>query len=798
MRSFSVPLFWVLVVTQGWIHRSTCGQSVSAFLDQHCAECHDADVQKGGLDLTALSLEHLEPEAMAKWVRVFDRVMAGEMPPEKKERPPELAQDAFLAGLAECLVTADEARKGTVLRRLNRVEFENTLNDLFGTRVKVAAMLPEDGRAHEFDNVGEALGMSMVHLQRYMQAIDVVLDAAIAKTQSPPEVKRIEASYATDQDSQKFIGQQWLKRPDGAVVFFQPTGYPSGTLKSANVREAGWYQVRVTGYAWQSETPVTFELNTDTFERGGEKPNLGYFSFKPGEPQTVEVKAWLPARYMIQIRPWGISDAKFDIKNKGVKNYPGQGLAIQSVEIEGPLADDFPGPGHRLLFDGLNRHLDPKANPKNPQFVIESADPSSDVTPVLQRVATAAFRRSVEVAELEDFRALFADEMSRGSSFEAALRSAVKAIFCSPEFLYLRERSGYLDSHAIASRLSYFLTRTGPDGGLRKDADEGKLHTNPAVLMGHAARLMKTEHFERFVVDFTDAWLNLRDIDFTQPDQILFPEFDQFLRNSMLSETRAYFRELIEKNLPVTHLVKSDFAMLNNRLAQHYGIDGVEGTDVRRVSLPPDSVRGSFIGQGSVLKVSANGTNTSPVMRGIWLVERIFGQTPPPPPPGVPGVEPDIRGATTLRELLVKHRDQANCRACHEGIDPPGFALESFNPIGGWRERYRSLGEGEKVDAVVSGKKVRYKLGPSVDASGQMKGGAAFGGFKEFQDLVAADDRTLTKTLATKLLTFATGREMGFSDREEIDRITAESAKNGHRIGDLVRLVITSEIFRKK
>ncbi|MCB1224380.1 MAG: DUF1588 domain-containing protein, partial [Verrucomicrobiales bacterium] len=193
-----------------------------------------------------------------------------------------------------------------------------------------------------------------------------------------------------------------------------------------------------------------------------------------------------------------------------------------------------------------------------------------------------------------------------------------------------------------------------------------------------------------------------------------------------------------------------------------------------------------------------NGTNTSPVMRGVWLLERIFGQTPPPPPPGVPGVEPDIRGATTLREILVKHRDQANCRACHEGIDPPGFAMESFNPIGGWRERYRSLGEGDKVDVTAGGKKVRYKLGLPVDASGAMKDGRAFTGFHEFQALLEKEPAMLARTLLVKLLTFASGRELGFSDRAEVDRLVRESAKNHFRVGEMMRLVVGSRIFQEK
>jgi hypothetical protein len=198
------------------------------------------------------------------------------------------------------------------------------------------------------------------------------------------------------------------------------------------------------------------------------------------------------------------------------------------------------------------------------------------------------------------------------------------------------------------------------------------------------------------------------------------------------------------------------------------------------------------------LKVSANGTNTSPVVRGVWVMERICGQTPPPPPAGVPGVEPDIRGASTLRELLAKHRNMDACRSCHSMIDPPGFALESFNPIGGWRKNFRSLGEGERVDLEVNGRRVRYRIGPKVDASGQLPDGTEFNGFQEFRDLLVRDEEMLARTLATKLLTFATGRELGFSDRPVIDAIVRKSTAKGHAVRDIIELVVMSEIFRSK
>ncbi|MEM7603188.1 MAG: DUF1592 domain-containing protein, partial [Verrucomicrobiota bacterium] len=356
-----------------------------------------------------------------------------------------------------------------------------------------------------------------------------------------------------------------------------------------------------------------------------------------------------------------------------------------------------------------------------------------------------------------------------------------------------------LSDQALAARLSYFLTRTLPDEELRLAASEGSLTSKPEALGEHVDRLITSEHFERFITDFTNGWLDLRDIEFTTPDERLFPEFDSYLQDSMLSETRSFFHELIRSNLDVSHLVKSDFSMLNWRLAEHYGISNTSSPTVTKTAIPNGVPRGGLLSQASILKVSANGTNTSPVLRGVWINERILGKHPAPPPPGIPGVEPDIRGAETIRDLLDKHRDSDSCQACHEMIDPPGFALESFNPIGGWRESFRSLGEGERpAERMVGSKQIRYKFGPPVDSSGVLQDGRSFSGFEDYRSLIAEDSNQLARALITHFLTFSTGRKMGFSDRPEIERLVQRSAESGHGVRDLIHLTVDSEIFRHK
>ena len=264
-----------------------------AFLQRHCFDCHAGETQEGGLDLEKLGGDLADAGQFARWEQVHDRIASGEMPPQDSKQPPADERSAFVKTLAADLTTAHAARKGTVLRRLNRREYENTLNDLFGTNLKLAQLLPADGRSHEFENVGEALGISLVQMQRYLECADAVLNEAIAKRPEPPESKIVRASYADTRGGEQWLGKIWLKRDDGAVVFFRAFGYPTGMLREANVQQDGWYKVRVTGYAYQSDKPITFSVGATTFARGVEQPTFGYYSLPPGEPTTIELKVWI-------------------------------------------------------------------------------------------------------------------------------------------------------------------------------------------------------------------------------------------------------------------------------------------------------------------------------------------------------------------------------------------------------------------------------------------------------------------------------------------------------------------------
>jgi hypothetical protein len=390
--------------------------------------------------------------------------------------------------------------------------------------------------------------------------------------------------------------------------------------------------------------------------------------------------------------------------------------------------------------------------------------------------------------------ALVKSQLAAKQSFEKAVRVGLMAILISPDFLFMNEKPGKLDDFALASRLSYFLWSTMPDEELLALAEKGKL-AQPETLHDQVERMLKHPKAAAFTENFVGQWLGLRDIDFTEPSFILYPEYDSMLRVAMVKETELFFAEVLKKDLPLTNFVASDFTFLNARLAKHYGIAGVVGSEMRRVKLPSESHRGGVLTMASVLKVTANGTTTSPVVRGAWVLDRILGTPPPKPPPDVPIIEPDIRGATTIREQLAKHRAVASCAACHEKIDPPGFALESFDVIGGWRDNYRTTGNGKPV--VVDGRRMPYHEGKKVDPS-DVFNGAKFTNVDEFKQLLLKNKDQLARALAEKLLTYATGSLPGFVDRAAVDEIVKAVRAKNYGFRTLVHEVVKSKVFQNK
>jgi hypothetical protein len=485
------------------------------------------------------------------------------------------------------------------------------------------------------------------------------------------------------------------------------------------------------------------------------------------------------------------------------------GVAFKWLEVEGPIIDQWPGAGHRLMFGDLPM----KDRPEGGVEVL-SEHPHADAERLLRGFMKAAYRRAFPESEVQRFLVVVDSALKAGQPFAEAMIAGYSAVLCSPDFTCVEEKPGRLDDDALASRLAFFLWNSPPDEELRSLAARGELH-KPEVLTAQAERMLgDREKSRRFVDAFLDYWLDLRKIVATAPDATLYPDYylDDLLTESADLETRAFFEELLRGDLPASNIVSSDFAMLNERLADLYGVPGVKGVAIRRVPLPPDSVRGGLMTQASVLKVTANGTTTSPVLRGAWIMERVLGKPPSPQPAGVGAIEPDIRGATTIRQQLEKHRAQASCASCHSKMDPAGFALENFDVMGGWRPRYRAVG-GSAANAGApnakaaeppvpgfghNGQPFEFHLGPAVDPSATLPDGRSFEDVRGLKKLLLADQRQVARNLVEQMIAYSTGASVRFGDRAAVEAILDRTAKGSFGVRSLIREIVTSEIFGMK
>jgi hypothetical protein len=755
------------------------------FLQKHCFECHDADTQKGKLRLDTLVADFASPPTAETWGKVFAQLEKREMPPKKKSQPSDAERQAVLDWLGRELRVAVAARQqaeGRVaLRRMNRLEYQHTMHDLLGIEVNLVELLPEDGAAHGFDKVSSALTLSPVQVEKYLEAADVALDAAIGIGPKPAFVQQ---RFAATNLLANWDGKSHRPLPDGGIALFN-SGYSPTELRKFRAPAPGRYRIRISASGFQTDgKPATFRVYGGSFGVGGKTKLLGHFEVPADKPTVVEMVERLDGRGdTLKV----ISYGTIPWQNKA-EEYTGPGFAIQWLEVEGPLdAKDWPpAPRRQLLGD---------ADLERGTF--------ADAERILKQFAPRAFRRPVSEADLAPYLALVRERLDKGVEFGDALRVGLKAILVSPRFLMLDEQPGKLDGHALAARLSYFLWSTMPDAELLAAAAKGDL-AKPAVLRAQTERLLKHPKARAFTEDFTGQWLALRNIEFTTPDARLYPEFDELLQVSMLRETHAFFDELLTKDLSVLNFVESDFAMLNSRLAKHYGIPDVNGLDIRRVALRPEWHRGGVMTHASVLKVSANGTTTSPVLRGVWLLDRILGRPAPPPPPNVPAVEPDIRGAKSIREQLAKHREVESCAGCHARIDPLGFALESYDVIGGWRERYRISPAPNQRNGVewftlnVNQRDLRLALGPKVDPGDTLADGRQFRDLAELKRLLLADPDSLARGLAEKLLIYATGHGLEFTDEVVLPDLVRKARAQKYGLRALIHEVVGSPTFQSK
>ena len=871
-----------LVLAPGIAFSAELPGPVRKFIATNCLACHDSNTKSGGIDLAALPPEFSDPATFSRWVKIHDRVKSGEMPPPKEvEPPPAKDRESMVKSLADLLTAADSARQraeGRVpMRRLNRTEYENTMRDLFSLAgLQVKELLPEDGRADGSDKASVALEISPVQLRKYMEAADYVLDEAIAHEARPmvfhERFRRIgglaqfgECSFPITKGRVDMSAVERIRPRDGSpglhlrdfAPFLQAMdslgiithARPAwdAVVENFSPFHSGFYRLKTSVWSFnynKGEIGQTDRMQSIALTANGRV--LAYLDAPSMQPREHELVLWLNEAETLELNPASLW-ANFNT----AYNHEGPGVAVDYVDVEGPLHETWPPASHRRLFGNLPiaeltyekdreyprqpvklarrpgfrpDHTDGKEFQKwQSIWTAASSRPKEDASRLLKDFLPRAFRRPVTAEEIDVYVKIAHDLIDAGDYFETAMRAAYRVALCSPDFLFIQEIPGSaspldpmaLDQHAVATRLSYFLWNSLPDDELLALANNKQLHSR--ALTQQIDRMLADSRSDRFVEDFLDQWLDLRKINFTSPEARLYPEFRPDLRDAMLAESRAFFREMLDHDLGVGQAIDSNFLMVNQRLAEHYRVGAIQGTAIRRTTKPAGSPYGGFITQAAVLKVTANGTTTSPVTRGAWLMDRILGRPPNPPPPDIAAIDPDIRGTTTVRQQLDAHRNHAVCAGCHAKMDPPGFALESFDVIGGWRTLYRFTGEKPATEETPRlGKdpvkndflgvlpnqwvhvvnNVRYGL--PVDASGTTSDGRAFKDITEFKRILFAEEEQIARNLTERLIQYGTGTRVSFADRSQVETILNRTRDGHFGLRSLICETIYSPLFRRK
>lgn len=860
---------------------------VETFVEKHCIECHNAETKSGGLSFSEITFELDNRPTSHRWVRIHDRVLAGEMPPKNSEIPAESEKSGFVQTIQTSLIVAEQKRRGqngrSIIRRMNRNEFENTLRDLLDVPwLEVKELLPDDGRADGYTKSAAALDVSPVLLAKYAEAIDVALNAAVAKWSVPPEVERI-TLFANQQYDYKVLmsgGDAVMLTPD---MKYDDSRFPmpSATNADGNYPGGKWSfggkypglgdaerdgafnegstvgMTRTFGEAFAGRFnyapvhPGRYQVGVSAWsywwDKGEVKPSprsgavgvycgsklLGFVDALSLKPTYSELQVDLSPTNENHLRAAGASflDAHVYFSQGQIKAYSGAGVAIDKLTITGPLYDEWPPPSHRRLFGNLpvvpfSKLPSDMPKPERPTKFREargaingpgrlvpgathSDEPYVDIRRLLSSFLPRAFRRPVSESEIDRYATIADMRLKNGTCFEEAMLDCYRIALVSPDFLFLHEKVGELDGFAIATRLSYGLWNSCPDDLLLKAAQTGELQTS-ANLRSAVDRMLNDPKADRFFQDFPDQWLDLRDFDLTSPDKQLYPEFQPNLEDAIRREPREFFKHAVLHKLPVSQLWATPINLVNQRLAEHYGIENVEGTRFRRVDVDQSqNPRGGFLTMAAICKVTANGSTTSPVKRGAWVRKKIYGQPPQPPPPNISAIEPDLKGTTTIREQLAQHREDPTCASCHAIFDPPGFAMEAYDVIGGLRANYRAT-EGTKAPDVNKifrayltpegefKNHYHFRDGQPVDSSGELLDGRNFQTFRDYQAVLLTDTPILSRNLANQLVMYLTGSPVDFADRQAVEEIMQRSGGTNPNLYELLHQIVQSPLFLNK
>lgn len=841
------------------------------FVDSHCVGCHNADDANGGIRLDRLSRLDWKNHETSHFVeRVMKAIRSKQMPPPDDVIPPsDKDREAAVSQLHETLMHHSRTG-GTVLRRLNQSEYENTVRDVFGISFQVPPGFPTDATIAQFDNTADSLVMSGPLMEAYFNAAISVADTLIPPPKKPvqPTLTAIPADELVISYSSGAVIDNAMRLAAKSNTMWRSSTWP----EKWEARTAGTYQIRVSASRFapgskafpEFNDPMKLQirarsLNSKDGDAVTKQRLLAEFELKSDDPEDFECEvtlqpnetpifyfanavldgdgdgkkafdqtlrsmfkndprllgAWLKVKHSSGLRGglgWrrvkklrdskGLELSAIDMSeaavNKLLKTMVGNpGLYVETVIFqffeEGPSLEI-----HGVEIEGPTNVIESAAELKQQaatkQFLGEPGERTDAeyVEDFMRRFLANAFRRPASDQDVRDYSAVVLDHMKDGHDIKAGLHLGIRTALMSPSFLYRGHRETF-DEFDLATRLAYFLTSRPPDEKLYAAAVSGKLSDDEA-LEAQALRLLTSPESKSFVSSFTAQWLETHELSSIMPDPRLFPNFTEQHRDAMVTETELFFAEILRKDLPLETFIRPDFTFLDRRLGRDiYQIkqppkkDGV----FRRVSIEKGSPHAGLLGQASVMMATANGVDTQPVVRGVWVLENILGDPAPEPPEDVPALTPDTRNAKTVRELLAAHRSDSNCASCHKKIDPLGFVLENFDPVGRWRTNYPVHGTSAKGKPTV-------EAGAEVNANGTYPGDATFENVNDLKDYVVDNIDKFENCLSGKLLTYATGRELSYAEREEIRQIVDRVIADNGGFRDLLLALVRSNTFRQR
>jgi hypothetical protein len=779
-------------------------RQVAPLLENYCIQCHGPDKQKNDVRVDTLDFDFVNGKDRETWHDMLDMLNLGDMPPEDEKQPKARERQVIVDWITAKLTAAAEERRSTnglgVLRRLTRYEYNNTMTDLLGIELDYAKNLPPESNSHDgFQNNGSIMGMSSMQLEYYLKAAQWGLSIALVEGPQPERIEHTGTVNAPRRAGSEDDTQNTRNIQPGNSFWTRMMEYPS----------EGPIRIRVKAHSVVPEGKgpprmrVRIGLRADTYVTGGQvgedidvwdsakEPGVYEFTGRLEHYPMLTSQANFPG---LLVNVHNIYDdgsdviEVFDLKiNQQFKllNEPDSKqpwLVVDSVEFVANEFESWPPKHHTdILFKGAE----------------VPEDETSYARAILKRFMTRAYRRPPSAEEVDEILHFYKEVRPNYPTFVQTMRQALSMVLISPQFLYLMEPvvrgevSRKLTGYEVASRLSYFLWSTMPDKELMELAANRKL-LRSSVLRKQAQRMLVAPQAKRFIEQFTDQWLDLQALDRVAVNPQFYPNFNNRAKDAMREESRAFFAEILQNKLSALNFIDSDFTMLNERLAKHYGIEGVTGNAMQKVPLRPEHRRGGLLTHGSMLVGNSTGEDSHPIDRAVWILERLLDDPPSPPPANVPALDSEMPGFSkmTLKDQLAVHREDAACVNCHRKIDPWGIPLERYDATGLYRTEALRLVAKEK-----GGTRTEKEIA-GLDAFDTMPDGHEIHGVEELKAyLLTEKEDQFARALVAKMTTYALGRSLEFTDREAVDRLTKDFKKRDYRLDHLINSIVTSRLF---